>query len=53
MRRTHTGAWIETAGGALSALNQYVAPTRVRGLKLKICLRMDREDMSHPHGCVD
>ena len=34
LRRTQTGAWIETTVGIRKYINVWVAPKRVRGLKL-------------------
>ena len=52
-RRTLTGAWIETR--KIHNLNSIslVAPSRVRGLKLKLKVFPFERVESHPHGCVD
>ena len=51
--RTLTGAWIETVYGSSVTLVIQVAPSRVRGLKLKLRHLLALVLLSHPHGCVD
>ena len=51
--RTFTGAWIETSGTHLSSEPNAFAPSRVRGLKLKIHQYRITRKCSHLHGCVD
>ena len=53
MRRTQTGAWIETIGMAAAPAAPSVAPKRVRGLKLHELAAVGRRVESHPNGCVD
>ena len=47
------GAWIETALVRWERLMIRVAPSWVRGLKLKAADVIDAAIESHPHGCVD
>ena len=52
-RRTLMGAWIETPITPLISSQASVAPSWVRGLKLKAADVIDAAIESHPHGCVD
>ena len=51
--RTLTSAWIETFNTPLVNNGQYVALSRVRGLKRFFLLSFFRGNKSHSHECVD
>ena len=51
--RTLTGAWIETVIKNPKYAPTDVAPSRVRGLKLRLRTTICCGYLSHPHGCVD
>ncbi len=45
----HAGAWIETEGMLPSIFSCCMShPTRVRGLKLRLCNKIDQFVVSHP-----
>ena len=51
--RTLTSAWIETRFAAPGPKTELVALSRVRGLKLLVCLIGPFRGESHSHECVD
>jgi hypothetical protein len=54
LRRTFTGAWIETSTVTILLIRLHlVAPSRVRGLKHHLGVIIPLDSPSHLHGCVD